>query len=102
LHFTAPKESNIKPFLKSDGGSLDARWENHSTRFLCVLTVWGAAMKSFIWWDWVLASYFQSSLSYHASSPFCSGYFGDGGRESCKLFAWVDLKPQSSWSQSPK
>jgi hypothetical protein len=31
----------------------------------------------------------------HASSPFCSGYFGDGV---CELFAWVSLKPWSSQS----
>jgi hypothetical protein len=29
----------------------------------------------------------------HAFSPFCSGYFGDGG--SLDLFVWAGLEPQS-------
>jgi hypothetical protein len=36
----------------------------------------------------------------HTSSPFCSGYFGDG--ISHELFAWAGLKPRSSQSQPPK
>jgi hypothetical protein len=35
----------------------------------------------------------------HTSSPFFSGYFGDGG--SHELFAWAGLKLQSSQSQLP-
>jgi hypothetical protein len=46
---------------------------------------------SFFWWYWDLHSGFDACkvlypLS-HASSPFCSDYFGDGDNGSCKLFS---------------
>jgi hypothetical protein len=45
------------------------------------------------------ASHLQSRQLYHSShtsSPFCCGYFGDGG--SWEIFAWAGLRPWSSQS----
>jgi hypothetical protein len=52
----------------------------------------------FFWWNWGLNSGLHSCkagalLLSHSSSPFCSGYFGDG--VSPELLAQAGLKPQT-------